>query len=102
MRDATREGIMTAKDPEDRILSELQQLIVEELHVDVSPSEIDPDSSFFEDGLGIDSIAIVELIALAEERFDVQFADEDLVASSFANIRSFARLIAAKPRRASA
>jgi acyl carrier protein len=93
---------MTEKNREDRIVTELQQLIVEELHVDLTAAEIDPDSSFFEDGLGIDSIAIVELIALAEERFDVQFADADLVASSFANIRTFARLIAAKPRRAPA
>jgi acyl carrier protein len=91
---------MTEKNHEDRIVTELQQLIVEELHMNLSPAEVDPDASFFEDGLGIDSIAIVELIALAEDRFDVQFADEDLVASSFANIRTFARLIAAKPRRA--
>jgi acyl carrier protein len=91
---------MTAGRLEDRIVTELQQLIVDELHVNFTPAEIDPDRSLFEDGLGIDSIAIVELIALAEERFDVQFADEDLVASSFASIRSFARLIAAKPRRA--
>jgi acyl carrier protein len=93
---------MTDQNHEDRIVTELRQLIVDELHVNLSPVEIDPDASFFEDGLGIDSIAIVELIALAEDRFDVQFADEDLVASSFANIRTFARLIAAKPRRAPA
>lgn len=91
---------MTEENHEDRIVTELQQLIVEELHMNLTPAEVDPDASFFEDGLGIDSIAIVELIALAEDRFDVQFADEDLVASSFANIRSFARLIAAKPHRA--
>jgi len=92
---------MTERNPEDRIVADLQQLIVEELYVNLSPAEIDPDASFFEDGLGIDSIAIVELIALAEDRFDVQFADEELVASSFESLRSFARLIAAKPRRAS-
>ena len=90
---------MNEKNHEDRVVTELQQLIVEELHVNLTPAEVDPDASFFEDGLGIDSIAIVELIALAEDRFEVRFADEDLVASSFASIRSFARLIAAKPRR---
>ena len=87
---------------EDRIVTELQKLIVEELHVNLAPAEIDPEASFFEDGLGIDSIAIVELIALAEDRFDVQFADTDLNASAFSSIRSFARLIAAKPRRTTA
>ena len=91
---------MTEKGREDRIVSELQQLIVDELYLNLTPAEIEPDASFFEDGLGIDSIAIVELIALVEDRFDIQFADEDLVARSFASIRSLATLIAAKPRRA--
>jgi acyl carrier protein len=93
---------MNEKSHEDRIVTELQQLIVDELHLSLSPAEVDPDASFFENGLGIDSIAIVELIALAEDRFGVEFADEDLVASSFANVRTFAKLIAAKPRRAPA
>ena len=70
--------------------------------MNLAPAEIDPEASFFEDGLGIDSIAIVELIALAEDRFAVQFADADLVATSFTTIRSFARLIAGKPQRAPA
>ena len=91
---------MTEKNHEDRIVTELKQLIVDELYVNLTPAEIEPDASFFEDGLGIDSIAIVELISLVEDRFDVHFADEDLVARSFASIRSLARLIAAKPRRA--
>ena len=90
---------MSEKSREEHIVTELKQLIVDELYLNLTPAEIEPDAPFFEDGLGIDSIAIVELISLAEDRFDVRFADEDLIASSFASIRSFARLIAGKPRR---
>ena len=82
---------------EERVVTELQRLIVEELGLLLAPAEIDPDVSLFEGGLGIDSIAIVDLIAAAEERFDLKFADEDLVVSSFSSIRTLAKMIAAKP-----
>ena len=87
---------MADDDREARIVSELKKLIIEELDVNVTASEIDPDAPCFEGGLGIDSIAIVELIAAAEQRFAFRFTDEDLVASSFASIRTLAQLIAAK------
>jgi acyl carrier protein len=82
---------------EARVMTELTRLIVEELDMPLAPAEINPDASLFEGGLGIDSIAIVELIAMAEEHFDLKFADEDLVVCSFASLRTFARMIAAKP-----
>jgi len=82
---------------EERIVSELKRLIVEELDLHLAPTDIDPDASLFEGGLGIDSIAIVELIAVAEDHFDLRFADEELVVSSFSSIRAFAKMIAAKP-----
>jgi acyl carrier protein len=86
-----------AEDREERIVGELRKLIIEELDVDAAASGLDPDAPFFEGGLGIDSIAIVVLIAATEQRFAFQFTDHDLVASSFASIRTLARLIAAKP-----
>jgi acyl carrier protein len=81
---------------EERIVDELKKLI-EELDVNVTASEVDPDASLFEGGLAIDSIAIVELISAVERRFALQFTDQDLVVSSFSSIRTLARLIAAKP-----
>jgi acyl carrier protein len=82
---------------EERVVTELKRLIVEELDLHLAPTEINPDASLFEGGLGIDSIAIVELIAVAEEHFEVKFADDDLVESSFSSIRTFAKMICAKP-----
>ena len=82
---------------EERVVAELKRLIAEELDLHLAPAEINPDVPLFEGGLRIDSIAIVELIAVAEERFDLRFADEDLVVSSFSSIRTFAKMIAAKP-----
>lgn len=88
---------MVDEDLEECVVAELERLIAEELDLHLAPEEIDPDASLFEGGLGIDSIAIVELIAVVEEHFHLKFADEDLVVSSFASIRTFAKLIASKP-----
>ncbi len=78
------------------VVEQLKSIIAEELDVNLLASEIDGDASFFEGGLGIDSIAVVELIALAEDRFGIRFADEDLVAESFSSLSVLAGMIAAK------
>jgi acyl carrier protein len=83
------------------VIEELKGIIVQELDVHLKKGEISEDASFFEDGLGIDSIAIVELIALVEERFRIQFSDADLVPSSFQNLRVLGELISEKQKASS-
>ncbi len=78
------------------VMSRLKALIVEEMDVRLAASQIADDTSFFEGGFGMDSIAIVELISLVEDRFGVQFADEDLVPASFRNVQVLSQVIADK------
>ena len=78
------------------VMSRLKSLIVEEMDVRLAPDQISDDTSFFEGGLGMDSIAIVELISLVEDHFSVQFADEDLVPASFRNMQVLSQVIAGK------
>jgi acyl carrier protein len=78
------------------VTKQLKQLIAQELDVNLKLDEIDDGSTLFEDGLGIDSIAIVELISLAEERFGIEFSDDDLVPASFASLEVLSNLIAGK------
>jgi acyl carrier protein len=47
-----------------------------------------------EQDLKIDSVALVELIAAIESRFEFSFQDADLVTASFANLRVLAGVIA--------
>ncbi len=75
------------------IISRLKVLIAEELDVNIKVEQIQDDAVFFEGGLGIDSIAIVELISLVEEEFGLQFSDDDLVPESFANLGALANLV---------
>ena len=78
------------------VMSRLKALINKELDVKLPPGQIADDAPFFDGGLGLDSIAIVELISLVEEHFGVQFADEDLVPASFRNVRVLSQVIADK------
>jgi acyl carrier protein len=78
------------------VLSRLKALIVEELDVNVPQDQIVDDAPLFDGGLGLDSIAIVELIALVEDHFGIQFTDEDLVPASFRDVRVLSQVIAGK------
>ena len=53
----------------------LKSILVEEYQVD--PAEITLDSDLRND-LGINSIELAELVMTCEEKFDVEFSDEDI------------------------
>lgn len=78
------------------VIAKLKKLIAEELDVNLKEDELDENLPFFEGGLGIDSIAIVELISLVEDNFNIQFTDSDLVPDSFSSLKKLAEVIAAK------
>ena len=77
----------------DRIISSLKQILVEDLNIGLQIEGIGPDASLEQD-LKIDSVAMVELIAAVESRFEFSFLDSDLVTSSFVSLRALAGVIA--------
>lgn len=77
----------------DQIISLLKQILVADLNIGVPLEAIEPDASLEQD-LKIDSVALVELIAAIESRFEFSFLDSDLVTQSFANLRVLAGVIA--------
>jgi len=74
-------------------IDQLKHLIANELDVNIQLAEIGPDVPLLEDGLGLDSIAIVELITLIEEKFAVEFSEDELNMEAFANIRTLSQWI---------
>lgn len=60
---------------------ELQQevagLIVSALNLDVSPGEIEPDAPLYGDGLGLDSIDILEVALVVSKRFGFQLRSDN-------------------------
>jgi len=78
------------------IISKLKTIIANELDVNLTVDEIDENTSLFEDGLGFDSIATVEMISLVEKHFDVQFADSELSPEYFGNLIILSKFILSK------
>ena len=59
---------------DEAILAKVRGLVAEELHID--EAEVTPDASF-QDDLGADSLALVELIMAFEEQFEIENIPDD-------------------------
>ena len=71
--------------------SEIAQLIVETLHLEVAPDGIVPTDRLFGDGLGLDSIDALELALAISRRYGVELkSDDDRISAIFASLRSLA------------
>ena len=61
----------------EEIFQKLQQMVAEEFAID--PAEVTMETSFGEDGLGADSVDLVELVMAMEEEFEIGEVQEDEV-----------------------
>ena len=80
----------------ETFVNQLKAIIAEELDVNLKAEDIDESASLFEEGLGLDSIAIVELISSIEQHFGFEFSDSELNPEFFSNLRVLANFIASK------
>lgn len=75
--------------------SELAQVLVEALNLDIAPGDIDPTASLFGDGLGLDSIDILELALEISRRYGFQLrSDDERNKQIFESLRSLAAHVA--------
>lgn len=77
----------------DNTIEQVRTIIADRLDVNISREEIEPDSGLLEDGLGLDSIAIVELITLIEEHFGFKFDEDGLNMEAFESVSTLAEYI---------
>jgi len=78
------------------IVNQLKDIIANKLDVNLAYDEIDENVSLFEDGLGLDSIAIVDLIVSIETTFSLSIEDEELNADLFKNLNRLAEFVRSK------
>jgi acyl carrier protein len=76
---------------------EVAALLVEALNLEIAPDSIDPDAPLYGEGLGLDSIDILEVALVVSQRYDFQLRsdDEDNV-RIFASLASLAEHIGAQ------
>ena len=63
-------------DAPDALKTDLKEAIVRGLRLPIAPSDIGDDTSLFGEGLGLDSIDVLELVLELERSFGVQIRDE--------------------------
>ena len=76
-----------------KVVDQIKELIADELDVNLSVAEIGENDSLFEDGLGLDSVEIVEFITILEDHFKIQFSDMDLTKEMFRSISTIADFV---------
>jgi len=57
--------------------SELAALIVQALNLDIGPEEIDPEAPLFGDGLGLDSIDMLEIALAVSKKYGFKLRSDD-------------------------
>jgi acyl carrier protein len=75
--------------------AELAQLFVDALNLETAASDIDPEAPLFGEGLGLDSIDILEVALEISQRYGFQLrSDDEHNQRIFRNLRSLAAHIA--------
>jgi acyl carrier protein len=74
---------------------ELATLFVQALNLEVAPADIDPNAPLYGEGLGLDSIDILEIALLVSKQYGIQIrADSQENQQIFRSLRHLAEYIA--------
>ncbi len=75
------------------LLQELAALVVAELNLEVAAGDIEADAPLYGEGLGLDSIDILELALVVSRRYGVRLRsdheDNDVIFASLSNLARF-------------
>lgn len=77
----------------EEIKETVKSIIVGELGTNIKPNEIQDDISLYDDGIGLDSIAIVDLIVSIEKKFGFDFDESEISGHLFSSINNLAEHI---------
>jgi len=81
----------------EALLPEAAELIVTALNLDIAASEIEPDAPLFGDGLGLDSIDVLEIALVISKRYGFQLrSDNQDNLRIFSSLRALAAHIASQ------
>ncbi|MBK4736700.1 phosphopantetheine-binding protein [Noviherbaspirillum pedocola] len=81
------------------IQQEVAALIVEALNLDVAPADIQPDEPLYGEGLGLDSIDILEIALVVSKHYGLQLrADSEDNHRIFSTLRTLSDYIVAAKR----
>jgi acyl carrier protein len=74
----------------ESVRSEIKQILVDVLELNVRPDEIGDEDPLFDGMLGMNSIACIEILTEIEDHFHIEIDDSDIAADLFASVRTLA------------
>ncbi|UCV22938.1 phosphopantetheine-binding protein [Ferribacterium limneticum] len=81
----------------EALLPEVAELIVTALNLDLPPAEIEPDAPLFGEGLGLDSIDVLEIALVISKKYGFQLkSDNEDNLRIFSSLRALATHIASQ------
>ena len=84
--DSLMKASHTTQTPQE---AELARLLVETLNLEVTAETIDPEMPLYDEGLGLDSIDMLEISLVVSQRFGVKLrADDEHNVRIFSSLRS--------------
>lgn len=73
---------------------EIATLLVESLNLEVMPGEIEPEAPLYQEGLGLDSIDLLEISVILSKRYGVQIKSDDPdITRIFTSLRSLSSTV---------
>ena len=81
---------------DDQVTQKVVQLLKDRFVAPTNREKITPDTPLLSSGLGLDSVAVLELVMEVEKEFAVTFADADLSVDLFKSPRTLARAVEGK------
>lgn len=86
-----------ARIADEGLLAEVAQLVVSALNLETAAADIDPDAPLYGEGLGLDSIDILEVALVVSKQYGLQLrADHEDNTRIFSSLRHLAEHIAAQ------
>lgn len=84
--------------PVDLVLElELTELIIQALNLDLAVADVDPQGPIYGDGLGLDSIDILEIALVVSKKYGFQLrSDDERNVQIFSSLRSLAQHVGAQ------
>lgn len=80
----------------DQIKDMVKDIILNDLDSNINEEDIRDDISLYDDGLGLDSIAIINFIVLIEKKFEISFEETEINAHLFSSINSVVEFLREK------
>lgn len=92
---ATSPSIPAPAAADSALLREVAELVVTSLNLETAAADIQPDDPLYGDGLGLDSIDILEIALVVSKRYGLQLrADHEDNTAIFQSLRSLSNHIA--------